>query len=134
MEREEYERIGKEIVDCCLSVHREMGPGLLESVYEMSLMKEFELRGINAECQVAVPLVYKGYELSKEFRIDILLENEIVLELKATETVSPTHIAQIISYLKLTDKRLGYLINFNVPLMKNGVQRFVNNYYKTIVI
>lgn len=132
MEREEYEKIGKEIVDCCLSVHREMGPGLLESIYEMSLMKEFELRGINAASQVAVPLVYKGFELSKEFRIDILVENEIVLELKATETVSPTHVAQIISYLKLTDKRLGYLINFNVPLMKNGVQRFVNNYYKTI--
>lgn len=133
MEREDYERIGKEIVDCCLSVHREMGPGLLESVYEMSLMKEFELRGINAECQVAVPLVYKGYELSKEFRLDILVENEIIIELKATETVSPIHVAQIISYLKLTDKRLGYLINFNVPLMKNGVQRFVNNYYKTII-
>jgi len=133
MEREDYERIGKEIVDCCLSVHREMGPGLLESVYEMSLMKEFELRGINAECQVAVPLVYKGYELSKEFRLDILVENEIIIELKATETVSPIHVAQIISYLKLTDKRLGYLINFNVPLMKNGVLRFVNNYYKTII-
>lgn len=133
MEREDYERIGKEIFDCCLSVHREMGPGLLESVYEMSLMKEFELRGINAECQVAVPLVYKGYELSKEFRLDILVENEIIIELKATETVSPIHVAQIISYLKLTDKRLGYLINFNVPLMKNGVQRFVNNYYKTII-
>ena len=132
MEREEFERIGKEIVDCCLTVHKEMGPGLLESVYEMCLMKEFELRGINAKSQVVVPLVYKGYELSKEFRIDILVEDEIILELKATEIISQTYIAQIISYLKLTDKRLGFLINFNVPLMKSGVQRFVNNYYKTM--
>ncbi|OFY88043.1 MAG: GxxExxY protein [Bacteroidetes bacterium RIFCSPLOWO2_12_FULL_35_15] len=134
MEREEFEKIGKEIIDCCLTVHKEMGPGLLESVYEMCLMKEFELRGIKAKSQVVVPLVYKGYELSKDFKIDILVEDEIILELKASETISSTYIAQIISYLKLTDKRLGFLINFNVPLMKNGIQRFVNNYYKTMSI
>lgn len=132
MEREEFERIGKEIIDSCFTVHKEMGPGLLESVYEMCLMKEFELRGINAESQVVIPLRYKGYELSKEFKIDILVEDEIILELKAAENISHVYVAQIISYLKLTDKRLGYLINFNVPLMKNSVQRFVNNYYKTI--
>ncbi len=134
MEREEFERVAKKIVDCCITVHKEMGPGLLESVYEMCLMKEFELRGINAKSQVAVPLVYKGYDLSKEFRIYILVENEIILELKATETISPAYVAQIISYLKLTDKRLGFLVNFNVPLMKQGIQRFVNDYYKTITV
>jgi len=123
MEREEYEEVAKKIVDVCITVHKLMGPGLLESVYEMCLMKEFELRGIRAQSQVKVPLVYRGYELSKEFKIDILVENEIILELKSTEAILPVHTAQTISYLKLTDKRLGFLINFNVPLMKNGIHR-----------
>jgi len=105
-----------------------MGPGLLESVYEHCLMKEFELRGIFVENQVAIRLIYKGYELNKDYRIDILVENEIVVELKAVEIVLPVHEAQIISHLKLTDKRLGFLINFNVPLLKQGFRRFVNNF------
>lgn len=134
MEREEFEELAKEIVDSCIAVHKEMGPGLLESVYEICLMKEFELRGIRARNQVAVPLIYKGFELSKEFKIDILVENEIILEFKSAETMPPVYIAQTISYLKLTDKRLGFLINFNVPIMKQGVHRFVNNYYKTITV
>jgi GxxExxY protein len=133
MEREEFEELAKEIVDSCVAVRKEMGPGLLESVY-MCLMKEFELRSIRAKNQVVIPLVYKGFELSKEFKIDILVENEIVLELKSAETMNAVYVAQTISYLKLMDKRLGFLINFNVPLMKQGFQRFVNNYYKTIII
>jgi GxxExxY protein len=128
MEKEEYDRITKEIVDSCITVHRLMGPGLLESVYEMCLMKEFELRNIKAYNQVTVPLIYKNFELSKEFKIDILIENEIILELKSTEIMLPVFEAQILSYLRLTDKRLGFLINFNVPLIKNGIKRFVNNY------
>ena len=132
MERYRYEQLATEIVDCCIAVHKEMGPGLLESVYEMCLMKEFEIRGIKAENQVFVPLEYKGYELSKEFKIDILVEDIIIIELKAVEILSPTSTAQIISYLKLADKRLGFLVNFNVPLMKHGLQRFVNKYYKTM--
>lgn len=131
MEREQFEELAKEIVDSCVAVHKEMGPGLLESVYEMCLMKEFELRRICAKSQVAVPLIYKSIELSKEFRIDILVENEIILELKSVDVVFPVYVAQTISYLKLMDKRLGFLINLNVPLMKSGIQRFVNNYYKT---
>src|SRR6218665_2215694 len=118
MVREEFEKIATEIVDSCVAVHKIMGPGLLESIYELCLMKELELRGIKAESQVVIPLFYKSYELSKEFRIDILVEDEIILELKAVETISQIHIAQTISYLKLTDKRLGFLINFNLPLMK----------------
>ena len=133
MVREEFEKIATEIVDSCVAVHKIMGPGLLESIYELCLMKELELRGIKAESQVVIPLFYKSYELSKEFRIDILVEDEIILELKAVETISQIHIAQTISYLKLTDKRLGFLINFNLPLMKQGIQRFVNNYHRTIV-
>ena len=88
--------------------------------------EELDLRGIKAKNQVVIPLVYKGYELSKEFKIDILVENGIILELKSAETIAPVFVAQTISYLKLTDKRLGFLLNFNVPLMKQGIQRFVN--------
>lgn len=128
MTKDEYNRISKEIVDTCITVHRVMGPGLLESVYEMCLMKEFELRGIKAFNQVVIPLVYKGFELSKEFKVDILVENEIIMELKSSEVLHPVYEAQIISYLRLTDKKLGYLVNFNVPLVKDGIKRFVNNY------
>ena len=122
MEKEEYDRLSKEIVDSCLTVHRLMGPGLLESVYEKCLMKEFELRNIKAQNQVIISLVYKGYELSKEFKVDILIENEIILELKSAEVMLPVFEAQILSYLRLTDKRLGFLINFNVPLINSSVK------------
>ena len=128
MSREELNRLSKQIVDACITVHKEMGPGLLESVYEYCLLKEFELRGIEAKSQVVIPLYYKGELLSKDFRIDIFVENEIILELKAVDTILPVHEAQIISYLKLSDRRLGFLLNFNVDLMKNGIKRFVNNF------
>jgi GxxExxY protein len=116
------------IISCCIEVHKNMGPGLLEKVYENCLMKEFQLRGIKAEAQVEVPLRYKGFELEKTFAIDILVEKEIVLELKAVEHILPVFEAQLISYLKLTEKKIGFLINFNVPLMKHGIKRFSNNY------
>lgn len=105
-----------------------MGTGLLESVYELCLMREFSLRNITAANQVVIPLVYKGDELSKEFKIDILVEEEIIIELKSAEHMLPVYEAQIISYLKLTDLRLGFLVNFNVSLLKNGFRRFVNNF------
>ena len=128
MNREEYNRLSGEIIDVCITVHKIMGPGLLESVYETCLMKEFELRNIKAKNQVIIPLIYKGYELSKEFKIDILINDEIILELKSSETMIPVYEAQIISYLRLTENKLGFLINFNVPLMKEGIKRFVNNF------
>lgn len=128
MNREELNKLSKSILDACITVHKEMGPGLLESVYELCLMKEFELRGIKAKNQEAIPLIYKGFELSKEFKIDILVEDEIILELKSSETMLPVYEAQIISYLKLANKRLGFLINFNVPVMKDGFRRFVHNF------
>ncbi len=128
MNREGLNKLSKQIVDACITVHKEMGPGLLESVYEYCLLKEFELRGIEAKSQVVIPLYYNGELLSKDFRIDIFVENEIILELKAVDTILPVHEAQIISYLKLADKRLGFLLNFNVDLMKNGIKRFVNNF------
>ena len=128
MTREEYNRLSKIILDVCITVHKEMGPGLLESIYEQCLMKEFELRGIKAENQVLLPLFYKGFELSKELRIDILIEKSIILEIKSSEKMAPIYEAQIISYLKLAKKKLGFLVNFNVSLMKEGFRRFVNGF------
>jgi GxxExxY protein len=128
MNKDRYNHFSREILDAAITVHKEMGPGLLESVYEFCLMKEFELRGIFAENQVGVPLIYKGYDLNKDYRIDILIEREIIIELKAVEIILPVHEAQIISHLKLTDRKLGFLINFNVPLLKQGFRRFVNNF------
>ena len=123
-----FEAIATEIVDAAYTVHKEMGPGLLESVYEFCLVKEFQIRKIKCETQVCVPLLYKGYEISRDLRIDLLIEDEIIIELKAVESILPVHEAQIISYLKLMDKRLGFLINFNVPIIKHGMKRFVNKY------
>ncbi|TND09302.1 MAG: hypothetical protein FD123_1389 [Bacteroidetes bacterium] len=128
MNQEDYNKLTSSIIDACITVHSLMGPGLLESVYEICLMKELELRGIKAQNQVVIPLVYKGYELSKEFKVDILVEDVIILELKSAEAMIPVYEAQIISYLRLTDKKLGLLINFNVPLIKQGIKRFVNNF------
>ncbi len=128
MNKERFNKLSGEILDASIAVHREMGPGLLESVYELCLLRELQLRGIFAENQIPVPLFYKGEDLNKNYRIDILVEKEIVIELKAVEYILPVHEAQIISHLKLTDKRLGFLINFNVPLLKEGFRRFVNKY------
>jgi len=128
MNKDELNQLSKEILAAAITVHKEMGPGLLESVYELCLLKELQLRGIYAENQVPVPLFYKGKQLNKDFRIDILVEKEIVIELKAVDILLPVHDAQIISYLKLTNKKLGFLINFNVPLIKEGFNRFVNNF------
>nr|WP_255518086.1 GxxExxY protein [Fulvivirga sp. M361] len=97
-------------------------------MYELCLMKELLSRDINVSQQVVIPLVYKGTRLAKDFHLDILVENEIILEIKSVEGLLPVHEAQIISYLKLADKKLGFLINFNVPLLKQGFKRFVNNF------
>ncbi len=128
MSTNELNRLSKVILDACLTVHREIGPGLLESVYTNCLKSELESRGIGVECKIQLPLVYRGKCLDKYFEIDMLIENEIIIEAKAVETMHPVYEAQIISYLKLSDKRLGFLVNFNVPRMKDGFSRFVNNW------
>ncbi|WP_374506703.1 GxxExxY protein [Flavobacterium sp.] len=128
MQKEQYEALAKEIFLASLEVHKIMGPGLLESVYEMCLIRELQLRNIFTESQVAIPLQFKGFVLSKEYKIDILVEQELIIELKSVEALLPVHEAQLISYLKLADKRMGFLINFNVPIIKSGFKRFVNNY------
>jgi GxxExxY protein len=121
MDKNLFNQFSKEILDSSIVVHKEMGPGLLESVYELCLLKELQTRNLLIEHQVPIPLFYKGENLNKDFRIDILVEREIIIELKAVDFLLPVHEAQIISYLKLTDKKLGFLINFNVPLLKGMI-------------
>jgi len=128
MNKEEYNKLSRQILEASLSVHKEMGPGMLEAVYESCLLQELTMRNIKVKSQVFLPLFYKGVELKKDFRIDILVESEIIIELKAVDVILPVHEAQIISYLKLADKKLGFLINFNVPLIKDGFRRFINGY------
>lgn len=114
------------VIGSAIEVHKKMGPGLFESIYEECLMEEFALQGIKAERQVELQLEYKGRELQNKFFIDILVENEIVIELKAIKELNDVHYAQILSYLKLSDKTLGLLINFHVPVLKNGIKRVAN--------
>jgi GxxExxY protein len=128
MKKTEVEYYAQQLVDAGYRVHKELGPGLLESVYLFCLMEELKIRGIRAEQEVFQPLYYRGNKLNKDFRLDILIENEIIVEIKAAEIILPVHIAQLISYLKLSGKRLGFLINFNVPVYKEGIRRYVNNY------
>ncbi|HRG08398.1 MAG TPA: GxxExxY protein [Cyclobacteriaceae bacterium] len=128
MDNENLNVISKQILEASITVHKEMGPGLLESVYQQCLVKELSLRKIKTEALVTVPLQYKGYTLNKDYVIDVLVENEIILELKAVEIILPVHEAQLISYLKLANKKLGFLINFNVRLLKDGFKRYVNNF------
>ena len=128
MNKEQYEYLANQIFQSALEVHKYLGPGLLESVYEYALVKELQLRTIEVLYQVKVPLFYKGNDTGKEFFIDILVENEIVIEVKSVDALHPVHQAQLLSYLKLSDKRLGFLINFNVALIKDGFKRMVNNY------
>lgn len=114
------------ILDSCIRVHKEMGPGLLESVYHYCLLKELSCRQIRPESKVPIPLQYRGEDLNKDYVIDILVEGEIIIELKSVEGLLAVHEAQLISYLKLAKKRIGLLVNFNVPLLKQGFRRFVN--------
>ena len=129
MDKEEYNRLSRQILDASIAVHKEMGPGLLESVYEFCLIRELNYRNILVESEVFIPLYYKGENIHKDFKIDLLVEREIIIELKAVEMILPVHEAQIISYLKLTNKKLGFLINFNVLVLKEGFNRYVNNFY-----
>jgi GxxExxY protein len=118
----------QQIIDFCITVHKQMGPGLLESVYECCLIDELQSRGLDVQNRVEIPLIYKGKNLKKNFVIDLLVNDEIILELKSVDVVHPVFEAQLLSYLKLANKKVGYLLNFNVPLMKNGIKRMKNGY------
>ena len=118
--------ITEKIIGCAIKVHRTLGPGLLESTYEVCLVHELSKLGMKAIAQVTLPVVYDGIKLDAGYRIDILVENEVIVELKTVERILPVHEAQLLSYLKLSNKKLGLLINFNVARLTDGVRRLVN--------
>jgi GxxExxY protein len=122
---ESVEKVGKLIIDSAYNVHYNLGPGLLEKVYEICFCHELEKRGLSYQRQVDIPIVYDNIRFNEGLRLDVVVEDCIICELKALETVNPVWEAQILSHLKLTGKRLGFLINFNVAKMKDGVRRFV---------
>ena len=122
-EREEY--LGKEIVDAAYKVHKSLGPGLLEKIYEACFCYELEKKGIPNKRQVELPFYYDGKIFDEGMRLDVFVDDLVVCELKSRETINPVWSAQLISHLKLTKRRLGYLINFSVPLIKDGIKRFI---------
>lgn len=118
--------IAKIIVDVAYHVHKRLGPGLLESVYESVLAYKLEKRGLKVERQIPVPIVYEGISFNEGFRADLIVEDKVIVELKSVETVAPVHKKQLLTYLRLADKRLGLLINFGSELIRDGISRVVN--------
>ncbi|MDB5210031.1 MAG: hypothetical protein JWQ30_858 [Sediminibacterium sp.] len=125
MTREDLNKLGGIILDAAITVHRELGPGLLESAYQLAMERELYLRGIPYKPQVPVDLTYKGASLGKIYVMDLFVAEEIVVEIKSVEALNPICASQLITHLKLSNKRLGYLINFNVILLKDGFRRLV---------
>jgi GxxExxY protein len=117
----------EKIIGAAIAVHRALGPGLLESAYEACLAYELVQRGFTAVSQKPIPVVYRGVKLDCGYRLDLLVENRVIVEVKAVEKLNPIHDAQMISYLKLSGCKAGLLINFNVTILKNGIRRLVNN-------
>lgn len=115
------------VFDCALKVHQSLGPGLLENAYEECLFYELKKIGLSVEKQKALPLIYEEVRLDVGYRLDIIVENKLIIEIKSVEALNDVHFAQLLTYLKLTNCKLGLLINFNVSLIKNGVKRVVNN-------
>jgi len=122
--RMEINKITEIIIGCAIEVHKSLGPGLLESAYEECLCFELQQAGLKVERQKPVPVVYKDIKLDCGYRIDVLVENQIIIELKTVDTFNPVHEAQILTYMKFANKNLGLLINFNVTLLKNGLKRY----------
>lgn len=116
------------VIGCAMEVYKTLGPGLLESVYQKALMKELELNNIYAECEVSVDIVYKGCNVGEGLRIDILVEDQLIIEIKSVEELHRVHYKQLTSYLKLTGKKVGLLINFNEADLMDGIHRIANKY------
>jgi GxxExxY protein len=121
----EEERIGKEVVNAAYLIHKELGPGLLEKVYEVCFCHVLAKKGFNVKRQLDIPIVFDGIRFEEGLRLDVIINDSVICELKALENVNPVWEAQLLNHLKLTNKRLGYLKNFNVPLIKNGIKRMV---------
>jgi GxxExxY protein len=123
----ELNRLTEKIIGAAIEVHRHLGPGLLESAYETCLVYELELLGLAVERQKALPLVYKDIRLDQGYRLDLLVAQQVVVELKVVEQLTPVHEAQVLSYLRFSGCQVGLLINFNVKLLKDGLRRFIMN-------
>jgi len=129
--REQYARadaLSNVVIGSCIEVHQTLGPGLLESAYETCLCRELSLRNVAFERQRAIPLRYKGVDVDAGYRLDIIVDDVLVVEIKAVEALTPLHDAQLLTYLKLTGISLGLLVNFNVPRLSQGIKRLVNNH------
>jgi GxxExxY protein len=124
LKKEREEALAKEIVDCCFKVHSQLGPGLLERVYEVCFCHELTKKGILWQRQVEISINYDGMIFDEALRLDVLVDDLVICELKAKDQLNPVWEAQILSHLKLTGRHLGFLINFNVPLIKDGIKRF----------
>ncbi len=121
----DLDRLGDLCLDAAFAVHRELGPGLLESVYETCLIMELEALQLRVVSQAQVPIVYRGRTLSTPLRLDLVVEETVILEVKAVDRLLPVHAAQLLTYMKLADKPLGYLLNFNTPLLRDGIRRLI---------
>lgn len=119
--------ISKVVFDCALKVHKSLGPGLLESVYETCLFYELNESGLNVKKQETIPLIYKDVNLEIGYRADLIVENKVIIEVKAVDALNEVHLAQVLTYLRLSGCKLGMLINFNVVLIKDGIKRVANN-------
>jgi GxxExxY protein len=123
---EELNLLSEQIIGAAIEVHRELGPGVLEHSYEASLQHELALRGISSVRQLLLPLTYKGLVIPDSYRIDLLVDDKIVVEIKTVEALKPVHSAQVLTYLRMSGKTLGLLINFHVPLLRDGLKRLVH--------
>jgi GxxExxY protein len=123
----DIEKVATQIVDASIKVHRTLGPGLLESAYQKCLEHELKSRGLKVVCEIPQPLFYQGLAVDVGYRLDMIVEDQIVIENKTVERVIPIHIAQLLTYLKLTEYKIGFILNWNVVLMKDGIIRKVNN-------
>jgi GxxExxY protein len=121
-------QIGTIIVDCAVELHRNLGPGLLETVYEVTLARALERRGLSVERQVAVAIEYQGTKFDEGFRADLIVAGKVIVELKSVERVTPAHKKQLLTYLRLTGLRLGYLLNFGEELVRDGITRTINGF------
>lgn len=119
--------IGREIVNCAFNVHKNLGPGLLESTYQACLAYELHVAGLSVKKETPLPVIYQDVKLECGYRIDLWVNHKVIIEIKAVDALNDIHLAQILTYLKLTDNHLGFLINFNVHRIKNGIRRVVNN-------
>ncbi|BCN93996.1 hypothetical protein THMIRHAM_17810 [Thiomicrorhabdus immobilis] len=121
----QFDNLSNQVIGLAIEVHKNLGPGLLESVYEQCLSYELKTNNIHHQCQIEVPVIYKGHQLNQNYRIDLLIDNQLIIELKAVDKLQGIHQAQLLTYMKLTQIKTGLLINFNESILKNGIKRFV---------